>query len=234
MYGSRSRLGLITPSVNTTTEPELQAHVPDGTSVHSSRVWLQSGTTDELETVLDGLELSSTLLASADVDVIVFGCTSGSFFKGDEIEARISDCTDGPAVTTATSIRRALDVLDAERVSISTPYTDELNEREAAFMEHDGRRVVNIDGLGIEDGLEMAVQSPQRAYRQAVGAHRPNADVHLISCANYRTFEIIEPLETDLGKPVVTSNQVVLWDALEKAGIDHVNVQLGTLFDRTQ
>jgi maleate isomerase len=52
-----------------------------------------------------------------------------------------------------------------------------------------------------------------------------------VSCTNYRTFEVIERLEADLGKPVVTSNQATLWDALRTLGVDD-DLPLGRLFER--
>jgi maleate isomerase len=232
MYGSRARFGLITPSVNTTTAPEFRSRLPDETSLHSSRVWLQSGTKDELDAMLEGVDSSSELLATADVDVIVFGCTSGSFFRGDEIEDRIFERSGVPAITTAMSLRRGLDALDATKITITTPYTDALNKYEREFMTECGYDVVEMDGLGIEDGLEMGNLSPERAYRQAVETARPEADVHVISCANYRTFEIIEQLEADIAQPVLTSNQVVFWDAIRMLGLDASSVSLGSLFDR--
>jgi len=45
------------------------------------------------------------------------------------------------------------------------------------------------------------------------------ADAYFISCANIQSMDVIDELETKLGKPVVTSNQAALWAALRALGI---------------
>lgn len=230
MYGWRARIGLMTPSVNTTTEPEFSRNLPDGVSLHTARVPLTGGTTAGIERMRAGIDRCAELLADASVDVVALGCTSGTFFEEERIESRISEPTGVPAVATAASLKRAFDALGIESVTISTPYTDELNDLEVEFMEESGYDVVAIDGLGIEDGLRMGRASPESVYRQAVETSCPTADAHVISCANYRTFEVVGAIEADIGKPVLTSNGVVLWDALRTVGIGD-GLDLGTLFE---
>lgn len=235
MFGWRARLGLIIPSANTVNEPEFYRYVPDGVSVHTARM---HHTTASVENQLD---MSEKMLACADrletanVDVVVFGCTTGSLVRGagyeEVVESELSERAGGvPAVATAASINRAFDALGVDSLVATTPYPAELDEREAEFLEESGFEVLDIEGLGMESAVAKGDLGPERAYREARRVARDEADCVFVSCTNYRTFEVINALERDLDTPVVTSNQATLWDALRTADVDYSDVDLGELF----
>ena len=113
---------------------------------------------------------------------------------------------------------------------ITTPYIDSLNELEREYFEALGYDVVDIEGLSLDRDTEMGRQVPMTAYRKAREIDSEQADCVFVSCTNYRTFEVIEPLERDLGKPVVTSNQATLWEMLTRVGVDPTALELGKLF----
>jgi maleate isomerase len=232
MHGWRARVGLIVPSLNTTAEPEFAAHCPAGVSVHTARLKLDAGTTDELRDMTDDLDPCCDRLATADVDVVTLGCTTSSILNGPEaLEARITDRLGVPSVTTAASIGRALEALDARRIAVATPYVERLNEIEREYLAEEGFDVVAFDGLGIETGQTIGERFPESAYRQARAMDLGDAETLVISCANYRTAEIHEDLEADLGLPVVTSNQATLWDTLAHLGTDAADAGYGRLFE---
>jgi maleate isomerase len=225
MFGWRARLGVIVPSSNTTVEGEFGRAVPDGVSVHTARMPLESVTVDELDAMADDAVDCAERLAHANVDVVAYACTTGSLLHGPgfdtELETSLSETADVPAVATALSVKRALSALDAERIAVVTPYTDELNDREESYLRDEGFDVVTLHGRGIEANTAIGSLSPEGAYRQVRGAvPDPDAvDAVFVSCTNYRTFPAIDALESDLGVPVVTSNQATLWDALGRVGV---------------
>lgn len=237
MYGWRGRLGLMLTSSDRTTEPEFTRTVPRGVSLQASRMHLEDGvvTPETLSEMAGDVERCARLLATADVDAIAYVCTTGSLLKGNgyaaEIESRIADTAGGPAVATAASITRAFDHLGVDSLAIATPYNERLDGLERTFLEDAGYSVEAIDGLGFETDAEIAAQPPERTFRHASSVDTDDADAVFISCTGTRTFEIIEPLEADLGKPVVTSNQATLWDALRTIGVDTGDVELGQLFE---
>ena len=57
-----------------------------------------------------------------------------------------------------------------------------------------------------------------------------DADAYFISCAQVRAAEVIETLERDLQRPVVTSNQAAAWHCLRESGIRDKVAGFGTLF----
>jgi len=234
MYGWRGRLGLIVPSSNTTMEMELHSALPEGVSLHTARVPLKNVTEDELVKMNAMAIESAKLLRDAGVELILYGCTSGSFIGGKdyekEIEANIEEEVNVPVVSTSTAIVEALKILDAHSILVITPYTDEINQREREFLEANDFEVLDIRGLGIEDNTQIGKLEPYEAYRLAKATFVEEADAIFISCTNLRTFEIIEPLEEDLGIPVVTSNQASLWLALRQMDVMERIPWLGKLF----
>ncbi len=238
MYGWRKRLGLIVPSSNTTNEPEVRQQLPDGVSLYASRMYLEEVKSTELETMADDAKRCGELLATADVDVIMYGCTTGSLVKGsgydEKLEAELTESTGIPSVATAASIKRAFDELGLERITIVTPYEQDLNAHEREFLEEAGYDVVSISGLNIRENTKIGAQGPEIAYRQVldeIADTNKQTDGVFISCTNYRTFEIIDQLERDCGLPVVTSNQATLWNALKTAGVSTTDLSLGSLFE---
>ncbi len=233
MHGWRARLGLLVPASNTTNEPEFYSSLPDGVSIHTTR--MKTGKTDKegLEYMNEDVERSSEVLAAADVDVAIYGCTTGSLIGGpgfdDEVTSTVSDITGVPSVATASAIKDAFDALGVSTLAIATPYISELNERERDFLEDSGYSVCDIAGLELDENQEIGKRWPQETYRWARRIDTANADAVFVSCTNYRTFDVIETLERDLNKPVVTSNQATLWKALRTVDIDD-QLTLGELF----
>lgn len=225
MYGWRCRIGLIIPSSNTTMEMEFARYVPEGVSVHTTRLPLEKVTEAELTRMAERVEEAAGLLADAGVDIIAYGCTTGSLIKGRgydiELERRISKATGIPTVATAHAVLDALRAKGLKRIVVATPYTEEINEKEREFLSNNGFEVCAIRGLGLVKNLEIGMQEPHVAYRlgrELIKEH-PEADGLFISCTNFRTFEIIHPLSGDVGKPVITSNQATLWRVLQEKGI---------------
>ncbi|RLF77274.1 maleate cis-trans isomerase [Thermococci archaeon] len=233
MYGWRGRIGLIVPSSNTTMEMELHEALPEGVSLHTARMPLKGVTEEELLKMSALAVESAKLLKDADVDLILYGCTSGSFIGGEnfenELEEKIEDEVKIPVVSTSSAILAALNALEAQQILVLTPYTEEINKREREFLEANEFEVLDIRGMGIVENTKIGRLEPYEAYRLAKAMFTEEADALFISCTNFRTFEIIEALEDDLGVPVVTSNQASLWYALRELEINESILGLGTL-----
>jgi maleate isomerase len=230
MYEWRHQLGIIVPSWNTTMEYECWRMAPSGVSIHISRI---PHTDDSEATLLHMLEkapAAAEVLGHAKVNAICFGCTGGSFVKpgyDQEIVDAITAATKTPATTTSTAINEALKHLGGKSVAIASPYPEWLNDRLGKFLEGSGFRVVSKKGLNVECP---AFLPPDHAYNVACDANCKEADVILISCTNFRSLEVIEKLEMDLGKPVVSSNTASMWKLLQLAGSKETVKGAGRLF----
>jgi maleate isomerase len=221
-YGWRARIGMLLPSVNTAAEPQINAMLPDGVSLHTTRLKLTGSSEQELLAMTDRMEEGAALLADAGVDLILFHCTAVSTFdvKMEEtLPERITAATGVAATATSRALIAAFRALEARRIVMVTPYPPAINQREAAFLEAHQIRVLADIGLDIHEGRKMIGVEPGEWYRLVRGQARPDADAYFISCTAVRSLEVIEDLERDLGKPVVTSNQAAAWHSLRRLGI---------------
>lgn len=231
MYGWRARLGLIIPSSNSVMESEFYRFLPRGCSLHTARVSFTEVTEESLLRMKEYLIGAAELLSDVETDLIIYGCTSGSFIKGKgydrELERKIGNAVGIKAITTSTAVLKALDLLHAKRISVATPYPDEINAAEKSFLEDNGYEVLSIQGLGLRSNLDNGRQEPEVAFRIARRAFVEGSEAMFISCTNFRTFEIIPLLEQDLGVPVITSNQVSLLISYSILGIRQDMPELG-------
>lgn len=223
-YGTRARIGLMVPSGNAICEAELHAMLPPGVVALITRLELRGSSEAELSKMLYRLEEAAGLLADARPGLIGFHCTAVSTFapeRAGEIPARMTRATGLPAVTTADAILAALEALGAKRILLVTPYIAAVHEREIAFLAAHGCAVVGGDMMGINTNAEMAQIPPEAIAAQARGAARaaPGADACFISCTAIRSAGVIEALETEIGMPVITSNQVMAWHVLRRLGL---------------
>lgn len=216
----RFRLGLLVPSSNTTMEQEFRLALPQNVTVHTARVHLRKVVVSQLIDMKKEIDEESTKLAHAEVDVIGFGCTSGSLVSGPgyerETAARIAEVTGIPAVTAAGAVVEALKALNLSNIAVATPYTKEINVLERRFLEWKGFNIIKIKGLGITDNIEIGKQNPETAFNLAVEVDSPTSDAIFISCTNFPSIKIIAKLERTLKKPVISSNSATLWAMLRK------------------
>jgi maleate isomerase len=219
-YGARAHFGMMLPSVNTIAEPQIAAMLPPGVSLHTTRLRLRSD--HELLSMLDRLEEATGLIADTHPTRIIFHCTAVSMYSPEivgEITARVAAITPIPLVITSETIVAALRALRATKIVLVTPYPQATNDREVRFLAHHGIEVLREHGLGIENGADMARVEPEQWYREVMAMRDPAAEAYFISCTAIRSADVIEALERDLGRPVLTSNQTMLWGALRAAGI---------------
>jgi maleate isomerase len=220
--GWRRRFGLIYMAASTVMDSEFQAMAPRGITVHQTRMRLPAGNVAGLtQMMMSGpLEECTSLLASAPLDLIMFGGSSASFLGGDStysnsLEHRMRLHSQGiPVSTSMSAVLRALGALGAKRIAIVTPYTDEVAELGAAFLRSSGFHVSSVSNMGLEDSVSIGNVSLERAYEFARAAPSAGAEAMYISCTNLRTVGMIAALEADLGIPVVTAVQASFWDCL--------------------
>ena len=216
------RIGLLVPSSNTTVETEFHRALPDGVTLHVARLFITQVTPDSIAKMVETLDSQSRLLASADVDVIVLGATAPSFLKGAgydrEMSKRIEDATGKPATTTSTALLQALAALGVRRVALGSAYTPTVNGICAGFLEANGYKVVAQDGLNVVDNLTIGRLDVQTAYDMGRKVDRPDADAVVLACTNWKSLDIIDRLERDIGKPVLSTTQVSVWGALTRIG----------------
>jgi len=231
-----TRLGLIVPSSNTTMESEFHEMLPKSFTVHAGRLGLREVTVKELAEMGEKIEEEAQKLADARVNVIGYGCTIGSLFRGlghdKMIEERIEGASGIPAVTTAGAVVKALNALNIRKVAVATPYIDEVNSLEDRFLSANGFQVVDLKGLQIKDNIKIGKLGGHVAYNLVMELRHGEADGMFISCTNFPTIESIEKLEKALEKPVISSNTATLWAMLMRCGVSAKIQGFGRLLER--
>jgi maleate isomerase len=212
------RFGLLTPSSNTTQEPELMAALPPSVSLHTGRVAYRDITPEEQDRCVLELESESRKLGDAEVDVIVFAATAPTLAKGKgydrELIKRMEDASGRPATTAATGFVDALNLLGARKIAIGQPWSKTMEKPMVAFMEASGFEVIHSEVVGIVSGVELGRVGPEKAYELGRKTDRPDADAIIMPGGNWGCLSVVQRLEDELGKPVIVNNAVSLWAGL--------------------
>lgn len=149
-------------------------------------------------------------------EVVAYLCTSGSFIKGIAHERKLCDaiCEAGAqhAITTSGALLEAIEHLELSKVSVITPYDAALTERLHSFLHEAGTDVVRSDHLGLGGGIWKV--NYRTIAERIIAADDPKAEAIFVSCTNLPTYDVIAPLEAELGKPVLTANQLTIWACL--------------------
>ena len=226
--GARKRIGVMVPSTNTTCEADYQMVVPRGITIHGQRLWLTNDAAGEdgMNRMNAEIESGARYLATARVDVVAYGCTTGSFYRGPgwdrEMVELIARTTGVPAVGTSPSVIEALRSFGARRISVATPYPEWNNRQLRRYLEATGFEVLNLEAepIAAASGNQgINEQDPEVIADFATRACRPEADALLCSCTAWRSVEAVEEIEQRTAKPVVTSNQASIWAALRVLGV---------------
>lgn len=219
------RLGVVVPSVNTVVEEWYPRVLPAGVCVHFARMLIGAGTSPERIVTMDREDGMRAIqqLASCRPRAIAYGCTASSIIQGHAFDERLRGEVrhlSGAKATTATdSIFAACRVLGIRQVTAISPYSGEVDAAEHRFFAEGGVETVAHACLGIADGFRLAEPDAAAILELALGAWDPRSDGLVAACLNFRSHLVIDALEAQLGKPVVTSTQAVLWRLLRLAGV---------------
>src|SRR5262244_1143697 len=198
----RARIGMIIPSVNSMTEPQLNYFAPPGLGVHVARARVAGEWKRPLAAMADEIATSAKLLADVAPDLIVFHCTDTSMTQGPQGEGAILKI-----------VQDALQALGLRRLVLLSPYKS--NQAVIDYLGATGFTVVHDVALALKS-LEFATVTPREWVELARKHDRPDADGIFLSCTNTTQIEAIAGIEQALGKPVVNSNQAVLWGCVKR------------------
>jgi maleate isomerase len=232
-----TRIGMIVPSSNTCLEPQSYRILGDrdDVTIHFARVQVtRIALDDSSDKQFDApvMRAAAEILATADVDVIAWNGTSGSWLGAShdrEIGREIKDATGVPATTSTLAYMEAFRSFGTERIGLFTPYTEDVNARIVASYERDGIKTVDHRFLGLSDNESFARVSDaeMRPGSLELAASNPDALVYL--CTNLYGANIAEEIEAAMGVPVLDSVAVTLWHCLNMAGVPLLSPRWGRL-----
>jgi maleate cis-trans isomerase len=214
----RARIGLIIPSVNRMTEPQFNHYAPEDLGIHVARGRVAGQPSRTVAELSDEIAHAAGTLADAKPDLIVFHCTDTSMKEGAAGEARIIDLirttTGIEAISTSRLVADALRTLGITKLVVLSPYQSNANI--IRYLGASGFTVVKDVALRCGSAAAFEAVTPQRWLELAQENDHPDADGIFLSCTNTTQIEAVAAIEDALGKPVVNSNQAVLWGCLKR------------------
>lgn len=227
MMGWRARLGFLVPPGNPTVEPEMMQLVPEGVSLHFSRL-VASGPTgtpagqeERNRSYLQHVDDSAALLALVRPDVMLLAHTASSYALSSDEEgqliSRLEAKTRSRFITAAGAVLQALQHLDVRRLALATPYAEEISQQGKRYLEAHGFEVVGYGRL--ENVRNIYEETAERAYKLARSADTDEAEAVFISGTGLPTLPVLDMLERDLGKPVLSSATAMMWQGLRTARV---------------
>lgn len=214
-------IGVIAP-FDLALERELWRWVPMEVSLHLARTPYEpvpvSMEMAQLVSNSQHLAAATRDVLHVEPEVVAYLCTSGSFVNGIDYERSlcraICDAGAPDAVTTSGALAEVLQQLDCKRVSVLTPYDADLTSKLHDFLAELGVDTLSSDHLGLGGGIWKV--SYRTIAERIISANHPEAEAVFVSCTNLPTYDLIEPLEAALGKPVLTANQLTMWACLKR------------------
>lgn len=238
----RARLGILVPFTNTNLEPDMVLLRPEGVSLHFAR--LGGYDEDEIpdETQMQNLGAADLgeplrLLIGARPEVVIYGCTSATLTHGPrfdrDLAATIAARSGAKTVTAAGALVHALGHLSVTRIGFASPYVAAINDLAVDYLASMG--VGTLQRSEVSDTLDNVGQGamdPDAVFALGLAADHPEAQALVLSCTDMRSVEVLARLEAAVGKPVICSNQAMMFEALGLLGIDTPLPGFGSLLER--
>ena len=221
----RARIGFVLIPTDGIIEGEMTQYAPPGVGMHFTRLpGSEDITVENLLEMEKGLEeAASRFVFDGDLlNIVCFACTSASALIGEKrVNATLTrGAPKAKPTSLITGVIKALRAFEVKRIVVGTPYMDSINTLEAEYLVKQGFRILNFQGMNILKDSDIRRVSPEFIKRYAKQIDHPDADAIFLSCGALRSTQVIEEIEKEVGKPVVGSNQTMLWNTLRMAGIE--------------
>jgi maleate isomerase len=234
-WDARTRIGVLVPHADVGPESEMRAMAPTDVAIHATRVrfgGIRTGGVMDPTISPDpvrafaappNLDEAAELLADAPLHSIAYGFTSSAYLlgvKGElEMIERLQLRTHGiPVVAPCSAGLQALHAVGVARICLVSPpwFDSELDAAGRRYYESAGFQVVESGPCGLPSG--QALIEPQALFDWVKANTSSSAEAVVIGGNGFRSVGVIEALERELDRPVLTANQVLLWAALKAAG----------------
>lgn len=238
----RARFGILVPFTNSNLEPDMALLRPEGISLHYARM----GGYD-MDIIPDAAQMHN--LGAADIneplrllmgvkpDVILYGCTSATLTHGPEFDrelaARIKAESGAATVTAAGALVHALTSLGVRRIGFASPYVPAINDLAVNFLGRMGFETVQRSEVdGTLDNHGQGALGPDEVFELGLKADHNDAEALVLSCTDMRSVEVLARLEAVVNKPVICSNQAMVFEALRLLQIHDSIRGFGLLLER--
>ena len=229
------RIGLITLASDFRIEKDFN-NVIYGKEIDlfSNRIHCYNPLTNEtLKKMADDItDVTKEILPDQKLDCVAYGCTSGTIASGySSIHKKVNLAKPNTKVTTPiTSAIKALKKLNINKISVFTPYTDEINQSVAEYFKKENIEVVSLSFFDIASDLDIGKVDPDYLFEVLSKIDLSESDALFVSCTALPVLSLIDKLEKKLGKIVLSSNQTLIWDTLIEINYNKNIEGFGQLF----
>ena len=177
-------------------------------------------------------KVTENILPDQKLDCVAYGCTSGTIAAGyQSIFEKVNLAKPNTKVTTPiTSAINALKSLKIKKLSIFTPYTDEINKSVINYFRKENIEIVELSYFDIASDLDIGKVDPQHVFDTLTKIDLTNSDALFVSCTALPVLTIINELEKKISKVVLSSNQTLIWDTLKEINYNNKVEGFGELF----
>ena len=177
-------------------------------------------------------EVTNNILPNEEIDCVVYGCTSGTIAAGYEsIEKKVKAAKPKAKLTTPSSAAiKALKKFNVKKLAIFTPYSKKLNDQIINHFSEEKFDIVSNSYLDIAADYDIGKVDQNFLFEILSNMNIADADALFISCTALPVLDIIEKLEKKINKPVLSSNQTLIWNTLEEIGKNTDIKGFGKLF----
>ena len=230
------RIGLITLASDFRIEKDFNDIIyGKDIDLYSNRINCYNPLTNEtLKKMADDIpEVTKNILPDQKLDCVAYGCTSGTIAAGyQSIYEKVNLAKPNTKVTTPiTSAINALKTLKINKVSIFTPYTDEINQSVINYFKNEKIEISELSYFDIASDLDIGKVDPQHLFDVLIKQDLSKSDALFVSCTALPVLSIINDIEKKLGKVILSSNQTLIWDTLKQINNQNKVDGYGVLFN---
>ena len=178
-------------------------------------------------------DVSAQILPSEDVDIVAYGCTSGTIAIGAErIKQEVNNSKPNAKVTTPiTAAIKAFNYLGIKKIAVLTPYPKDVNETVFNYLNKNNLTIDSFSSFNLEYDSEIAQVSLESLQKQIAKIDLSNVDGLFVSCTALKIVDVLDKIEKLQNTTIISSNQAIIWDCLRSVGIDTKIKGYGKLFE---
>ena len=230
------RVGLITLASDFRIEKDFNNVIYDkDIDLYCNRIKCYNPLTNEtLKKMADDIpKVTKDILPDQQLDCVAYGCTSGTIAAGQQsIHEKVNLAKPNTKVTTPiTSAINALKSLKIKRLSIFTPYTDEINQSVINYFKKENIEIDELSYFDIASDLDIGKVDPQHVFDTLTKIDLSKSDALFVYCTALPLLSVINELEKTITKVVLSSNQTLIWDALNLVGNKNIVKGYGKIFE---
>ena len=230
------RVGLITLASDFRIEKDFNNVIyGKGIDLYCNRIHCYNPLTNEtLKKMADDIpKVTKDILPDQKLDCVAYGCTSGTIAAGyQSVFDRVNLAKPNTKVTTPiTSAINALKILKIKKLSIFTPYTDEINQSVINYFTKENIEITQLTYFDIASDLDIGKVDPEHLFDVLTKIDLSNSDALFVSCTALPVLSIIKDLEKKTDKIVLSSNQTLIWDTLKNINYNNKVEGFGKLFN---